>query len=63
MVVHFGGFAVEVEEIRALLPDHVSIVEDAAHALGVQICEWRPVGSSGNLTCLSFLRQQKPFHR
>lgn len=54
MVVHFGGFTVEVDEIRALLPDHAAIVEDAAHALGSRYANGRPVGSSGNLTCLSF---------
>jgi len=54
MVVHFGGFAVEVEEIRALLPERVSIVEDAAHALGSRYGNGDPIGSSGNLTCLSF---------
>jgi len=54
MVVHFGGFTVEVDEIRGLLPDHTAIVEDAAHALGSRYANGRPVGSSGNLTCLSF---------
>jgi len=54
MVVHFGGFTVDVDEIRALLPDHAAIVEDAAHALGSRYANGRPVGSSGNLTCLSF---------
>lgn len=54
MVVHFGGLAVEVEPIRALLPDHVAIVEDAAHALGARFANGQPVGSSGHLACLSF---------
>ena len=54
MVVHFGGLAAEVEPIRALLPDGVAIVEDAAHALGAKFANGRPVGSSGQLACLSF---------
>ena len=54
MVVHLAGLAVEVEEIRAVLPRHVAIVEDAAHALGAKFKDGRPVGSSGNLTCFSF---------
>lgn len=54
MVVHFGGFAVDVERLRSVLPDRVSIVEDAAHAMGTRYPNGRPVGSSGNLVCYSF---------
>lgn len=54
MVVHMGGLAVEVDRIRAVLPEHVVIIEDAAHALGAKFADGRPVGSSGNLTCFSF---------
>src|SRR3989454_9151534 len=54
MVVHFGGFAVDVGALRAALPPSVAIVEDAAHALGAKFKDGRPVGSSGNLTCFSF---------
>ena len=32
--VHYGGLAVDVAALRRALPDHVAIVEDAAHALG-----------------------------
>jgi perosamine synthetase len=52
--VHFGGLAIEVDEIRAVLPPSVAIVEDAAHALGTRLADGRAVGSSGNLTCFSF---------
>jgi perosamine synthetase len=52
--VHFGGLAIEVDHIRAVLPPDVAIVEDAAHALGARFADDRPVGSSGNLTCFSF---------
>lgn len=54
IIVHFGGFAVNVDKIQAVIPEHVSIIEDAAHALGGRFIDGRPVGSSGNLTCFSF---------
>lgn len=54
IVVHFGGLAVEVENIRKIIPDHVVIIEDAAHALGSKFKNGKPIGSSGNLTCFSF---------
>ncbi len=54
IVVHFGGYAVDVEKIRAILPDSVAIVEDAAHALGSRYSNGKMVGASGNLACFSF---------
>ncbi len=54
IVVHLGGFPVEVEKLRSLLPKQVAIIEDAAHALGAKYRDGSPVGSSGNLTCFSF---------
>jgi len=54
LVVHFGGLAVEVDALRAALPEGVSVIEDAAHALGAQFANGKRVGSSGNLTCFSF---------
>jgi dTDP-4-amino-4,6-dideoxygalactose transaminase len=54
MVVHYGGLAVDVETLRAALPKGISIIEDAAHALGARFSNGKPVGSSGNLTCFSF---------
>jgi len=54
VVVHFGGLAADIEMIRAALPPHVAIVEDAAHALGARYKDGRPVGASGNLVCYSF---------
>lgn len=54
VVVHFGGYAVDVAGLRAALPAHIRIVEDAAHALGSTYADGRPVGSSGHLTCFSF---------
>ena len=54
MVVHLGGLAVDLEPIRAILPDRVAIVEDAAHALGSRYPNGNRVGSSENLACFSF---------
>lgn len=54
IVVHFGGRAVEVEPLRAVLPRGVALIEDAAHAFGARFKNGKPVGSSGGLTCFSF---------
>ena len=54
VVVHLGGRAVAVDEIRQAIPAHIAIVEDAAHACGARFADGRPVGGSGNLTCFSF---------
>jgi dTDP-4-amino-4,6-dideoxygalactose transaminase len=49
-----GGLAVDIAALRAALPAHVAIVEDAAHAIGARYADGSRVGSSGNLTCFSF---------
>ena len=54
MAVHFGGLAADVGAIRSVLPRHVEIIEDAAHAMGARYPNKKMVGSSGNLTCFSF---------
>lgn len=54
IVVHYGGLAVDIRELRERLPKHIHIIEDAAHALGSFYKDNTPVGSSGNLTCFSF---------
>jgi dTDP-4-amino-4,6-dideoxygalactose transaminase len=54
MVVHFGGYAVDVAALRSALPRNVAIVEDAAHAFGARYPDGRPVGASGNAVCFSF---------
>jgi perosamine synthetase len=53
IVVHTGGLAADVAALRAALPAHVAIVEDATHAMGARYADGSPVGSSGNLTCFS----------
>jgi perosamine synthetase len=54
LVVHFGGLAFNVDELRKKLPQHISIIEDAAHAFGAEYPNGDKVGSSDNLTCFSF---------
>jgi perosamine synthetase len=54
MIVHYGGLAVEIDAIRAILPENVSIIEDAAHALGAKYNNGKNVSNSHNLTCFSF---------
>lgn len=54
MVVHMGGLAVDVVVLREKIPEHIQIIEDAAHAIGAKYPDGRPVGSLGNLTCFSF---------
>jgi len=54
IVVHFGGAAVDTRTLRSALPAWVTIVEDAAHALGARFGDGTPVGSSGFATCFSF---------
>ncbi len=54
VVVHYGGYAVDVAALRGILPPHVAIVEDAAHALGARYPDGKRVGASGNTVCFSF---------
>lgn len=54
IVVHLGGLAVDVNLIRQIIPNHIVIIEDAAHALGAKFSDNQCVGASGNLTCFSF---------
>lgn len=54
IIVHYGGLAINVKELRKHLPNHIAIIEDAAHAIGATYEDGTMVGSSGNLTCFSF---------
>jgi dTDP-4-amino-4,6-dideoxygalactose transaminase len=54
VVVHYGGRAVDVAALREALPPGVAIIEDAAHAMGANYPDGRPVGASGNPVCFSF---------
>lgn len=54
IVVHYGGYTVDIVRLRRELPMHIPIIEDAAHAIGAKYRNGTSVGSSGNLTCFSF---------
>ncbi len=54
IVVHYGGYAVDVKHLRSLLPPEIAIIEDSAHALGALYPDGARVGSSGNPVCFSF---------
>jgi dTDP-4-amino-4,6-dideoxygalactose transaminase len=54
IVVHYGGFAMDIDALRKELPARVAIIEDAAHALGARYPNGKRVGASGNSVCFSF---------
>lgn len=54
VVVHYGGYAIDVVTLRARLPESIAIIEDAAHAFGSRYPDGKLVGASGNPTCFSF---------
>ncbi|MEP7245513.1 MAG: DegT/DnrJ/EryC1/StrS aminotransferase family protein [Gammaproteobacteria bacterium] len=52
--VHFAGLPVDMDRLYAIAKRHgLRVIEDAAHAIGAT---WRgrPIGSFGDLVCLSF---------
>jgi len=54
VVVHYGGYPCDMDEIRAVGARHgLVVVEDAAHALGATY-HGRPVGSLGDFGVFSF---------
>lgn len=54
IVVHYGGYAIDIDQLRNALPAHISIIEDAAHAMGARHANGKQVGASGNSVCFSF---------
>lgn len=54
VVVHYGGYALDVSVLRDKLPEGIVIIEDAAHAFGSRYPNGKLVGTSDNLTCFSF---------
>ena len=54
IVVHYGGYAIDVDALRSELPSDIAIIEDAAHALGSVHGNGKRVGASGNTVCFSF---------
>lgn len=54
VVVHYGGYPCDMDEIGALASRHgLTVVEDAAHALGATY-HGKPVGSLGDFGVFSF---------
>jgi dTDP-4-amino-4,6-dideoxygalactose transaminase len=54
VVVHYGGFAVDMDAIAEIAARRgLLVIEDAAHALGSQL-DGRPCGTLGDAACFSF---------
>lgn len=53
LAVHQVGLAADLRGLRSAVPSGVSIVEDAACAIGAT-CDGRPIGSHGHVVCFSF---------
>src|SRR4029077_15213322 len=53
LAVHQVGLAADLDRLRAAVPERVAILEDAACAIG-STYKGRPIGSHGNVACLSF---------
>jgi dTDP-4-amino-4,6-dideoxygalactose transaminase len=54
VVVHYGGLAIDMDALRKAVPEHISLVEDAAHAFGATYPSLKKVGNSSNTVCFSF---------
>lgn len=53
MVVHYGGCAAEIEQLRRLASKHgLFLIEDAAHCLGASFKN-KPLGTFGDCGCFS----------
>ncbi len=53
--VHFGGFACDMDRIRAIAARHgIAVIEDSAHAVGTVHRGGRKVGAIGDLGTFSF---------
>lgn len=54
IVVHYGGYPCDMDEINAVAQRHeLKVIEDAAHALGARY-RGRPVGTLGDFAIFSF---------
>jgi dTDP-4-amino-4,6-dideoxygalactose transaminase len=55
MPVHYAGVGTDFDDVRALVAGRpITVIEDAAHALGARRGNGRPVGSAGAFACFSF---------
>jgi dTDP-4-amino-4,6-dideoxygalactose transaminase len=54
MVVHWGGYPCDLDELNAIAQKHnIKLIEDAAHAFGAAY-QGHPVGSYSDFVCFSF---------
>ena len=54
VVVHWGGYPVDLDEIRAVSRDHgIPVIEDAAHAFGSEY-QGEMIGNHSDFVCFSF---------
>jgi perosamine synthetase len=54
IVVHYGGYSVDMRRVMELSQKyHLTVIEDAAHAAGGEL-DGRKLGSIGHLGCFSF---------
>ena len=54
MVVHWGGYPCELDEIHGIAGDRgIKVIEDACHAFGASY-HGSPIGSHSDFTCFSF---------
>lgn len=53
IIVHLFGLCVDMDALRAVLPDHVKIIEDGACAAGADY-KGKPAGSLGDIAAFSF---------
>ncbi|MFH0892350.1 MAG: DegT/DnrJ/EryC1/StrS family aminotransferase [Candidatus Falkowbacteria bacterium] len=54
MAVHWGGYPCDMDEILKIAKKYkLSVIEDAAHALGA-VYKNRPIGTISDFTCFSF---------
>lgn len=54
IVVHWGGYPCDMDEIAQIAQEYkLPVIEDAAHALGAEYNR-RPIGSISSSTCFSF---------
>jgi perosamine synthetase len=52
--VHWAGYPCDLEEINQIAASHnLTVIEDAAHALGAMYCG-QPIGAISRFTCFSF---------
>lgn len=60
VAVHLMGYPCHVEALRTVCHEHgLSLIEDAAHAIGASTPSGRSVGTVGHLGCFSFFSKKQ----